>query len=232
MSIWTRIAEAIGALLEGEPLSAVFEKLTTPPEHTVGFTIAVIALGAKMAKADGRVTRDEVAAFRQIFTIPPGEEDHAARIFNMARTDVSGFEHYAAQIARMFHNRPEVLADLLEGLVFIAIADGDYHPEEDAFLDEVHRIFGLPDQTYRAIKARLLPEFSDPYQTLGVDPDASDSELRRAWRNLVRELHPDGMIARGVPPEAQRLAEQRLVVVNDAYQQIKAERARAREPVA
>ena len=229
MSIWTRISEAIGALIDGEPLSAVFDKLTTPPEQTVGFTIAVIALGAKMAKADGRVTRDEVAAFRQIFTIPPGEEDHAARIFNMARTDVSGFEHYATQIARMFRNRPEVLADLLEGLVFIAIADGDYHPGEDAFLDEVNRIFGLPDQTYRAIKARHLPDVLDPYEALGVSPDIDDAGLRKAWRDLVRELHPDGMIARGVPPEAQRLAEQRLASVNDAYELIKAERARSRE---
>ena len=229
MSIWRRITDAIGALAQGEPLSAVFEKLTTPPEHTVGFTIAVIALGAKMAKADGQVTRDEVTAFRRIFTIPPGEEQHAARIFNMARTDISGFEIYAAQIAKMFDNRPQVLADLLEGLVHIAMADGTYHPDEDAFLAEVHRIFGLPHDVFRAIKARHLPWETDPYEVLGVDPGISSADLRRHWRRLVRELHPDHMVGRGVPPEAQRLAEQRLAAVNAAYETIQAERTMAPE---
>lgn len=224
MSIWHRIAEAINALVEGEPLSAVFERLRTPPEQTVGFAIAVIALGAKMAKADGQVTRDEVAAFRQIFAIPPGEEVNAARVFNLARTDVGGFDQYARQIADMFRDRPQVLADLLEGLVYVAAADGAFHPEEDAFLTEVNRIFGLPLELFRAIKARHLPGVTDPYEILGIDPETSSAELRRHWRRLVRELHPDQMIGRGVPPEAQRLAEQRLAAVNDAYETILAER--------
>jgi len=227
MSIWKRISDAISALLDGEPLPAVFEKLTPPPEHTVGFTIAVIALGAKMAKADGQVTRDEVSAFRHIFTIPPDEEAHAARIFNMARTDVAGFDIYAGQIARMFDGRPEVLADLLEGLCYIAMADGDLHPDELAFLDEVHRIFGLPEQTYRAIKARHMPDVTDPYEILGVLPDIDDAALRRHWRQLVRDLHPDLMVSRGVPPEAQRLAEQRLAAVNAAYEVLEREREMA-----
>ena len=230
MSIWTRIGDAISALLDGESLSAVLEKLTSPPERTIAFTIAVIALGAKMAKADGQVTANEVSAFRQIFTIPPGEEGHAARIFNLARTDVSGYETYAKQIARMFSDRPEVLADLLEGLVFIAIADGSYHPDEDAFLHQVSRIFGLPDQKLREIKARHLQDFSDPYSILGLTSDVSDTELRQRFKCLVRELHPDQMIGRGVPVEAQRIAEQRLAAINDAYALIREER-RALEPV-
>lgn len=221
----------MSALVDGEPLSAVLERLTTPPERTVAFTIAVIALGAKMAKADGRVTADEVSAFRQIFTIPPGEEGHAARIFNLARTDVNGFETYARQIGRMFSDRPEVLADLLEGLVFIAMADGSYHPDEDVFLQRVTEIFGLQPQRLREIKARLCTDFSDPYAVLGVDPGISDFELRARFRTLVRELHPDRMIGRGVPAEAQRLAEQRLAAVNDAYALIRSER-RVVEPAA
>lgn len=227
MSIWKRIADAISALVDGEPLSAVFEKLTTPPERTVGFTIAVIALGAKMAKADGEVKRSEVAAFRHIFTIPKHEESHAAKIFNMARTDVSGFDVYATRIARMFDDRPQILADLLEGLVYIAMADGKVHPDEEVFLSEVHRIFGLPDHTLRSIKARHMPDVTDPYVILGVDPDISYADLRRHWRSLVRELHPDHMVGRGVPIEAQRLAEQRLASVNDAYDTILAEREAA-----
>lgn len=221
MSIWKRIGDAIAALRTGEPLSAVFEKLTTPPEFTVGFTIAVIGLGAKMAKADGRVTRDEVSAFRRIFVIPPEEEKQAARLFDMARTDVAGFEVYAGRVARMFSDRPEVLADLLEGLVHIAMADGVYHPGEAAYLDEVNRIFGLPDATYRQIKARHLPGVTDPYEILGVDPEIDDAALRRHWRNLVRELHPDRMLSRGVPEEAQRLAEERLAAVNEAWDQVR-----------
>ncbi len=225
MSIWKRIGEAISALRAGESLSAVFEKLTTPPEHTVGFTIAVIALGAKMAKADGKVTRDEVSAFRRIFVIPPEEESHAARIFDMARTDVSGFDIYAGQVARMFRDRPEVLADLLEGLVYISMADGVLHPGESDFLDEVNRIFGLPDQTYRKIRARHMPDITDPYEILGISPDVDDDTLRRHWRDLIRELHPDRMISRGVPEEALRLAEERLASVNVAWDEIQRERA-------
>ena len=102
MSIWSRISDALAALAQGEGLSAVFERLRTPPERSVGFTIAVIALSAKMAKADGLVTRDEVTAFREVFQISPEEEANAARVFNLASQDVAGFEDYARRIRGMF----------------------------------------------------------------------------------------------------------------------------------
>ena len=92
MSIWSRIADALAALATGEGLSSLFEKLRTPPEQTVGFTIAVIALSAKMAKADGIVTRAEVLAFREIFHIATADEASAAKVFNLARQDIAGFE--------------------------------------------------------------------------------------------------------------------------------------------
>jgi DnaJ like chaperone protein len=220
MSIWARIRDAIGALAKGEPLSAVFERLTTPPELTAAFAIAVIALGAKMAKADGQVTRDEVAAFRRVFHIPKEEESNAARIYNMARIEVSGFDSYAAQIARMFQSQPEVLADLLEGLVFIAAADGEYHPREAEFLEVVAGIFGIGESDLRAIRARHLPGDSDPWAVLGLVPGADAKTVRERYRKLVRELHPDQMIARGVPEEARRMAEQRLATVTNAYSEI------------
>ena len=223
MSIWKRIRDAIGALAEGEPLSAVFARLTTPPERTVAFTIAVIALGAKMAKADGRVTRDEIAAFRRVFHIPKEEEASAARVYNMARTEVAGFEIYAAQVARMFRGRPGVLADLLEGLVFIAAADGEYHPGEAEFLGVVARIFGIGEAEFRVIRARHLPGESDPWAVLGLAPGTGAEAVRQRYRKMVRELHPDLMIARGVPEEARRLAEQRLAAVTNAYGEIKQE---------
>ncbi|MEM9791363.1 MAG: TerB family tellurite resistance protein, partial [Pseudomonadota bacterium] len=137
MSIWERISEALQALASGESLSEIFARLRTPPERSVAFTIAVISLSAKMAKADGQVTRDEVRAFREVFYIPPDDEDAAARVFNLARQDVTGFETYARRIGEMFRDNTDFLENLLDGLFHIAMADGLYHEDEDLFLSTV-----------------------------------------------------------------------------------------------
>ncbi len=226
MSIWSRIAAAISALASGEGLAAVFDRLRTPPERSVAFTIAVIALGAKMAKADGLVTRDEVAAFREVFTIPPAEEQNAARVFNLARQDVAGFEDYAARIAGMFRDDHAMLDDLMEGLFHIAVADGQYHPNEDDFLHRVAAIFEISEARFRAIRTRFVPDADpDPYAVLGLEDDATVDEARTAWRQLVRDSHPDRLIARGLPEEAIRMAEKRLIAVNRAWEEISAGRA-------
>jgi DnaJ like chaperone protein len=236
MSIWTRIAEALAALAKGEPLSAVFDRLRhhAAPEASVGFTIAVLALGAKMAKADGTVTRDEVTAFRRIFTFPDGEEAHAAQVFDLARQDVAGFDAYARKIARLFNpagapicaDDHHVLVDVLEALFQIALADGSYHPGEDAFLTDVATAFGLDARCFRIVRARLVEGAPrDPYDVLGVAHDASKDDARRAWKALVRETHPDVMQARGVPPEAMKLAERRMQLINEAWREISAKEA-------
>lgn len=226
MSIWTRIREAVGALRAGEPLSAVFDRLRTPPERSVAFTIGVIALGAKLAKADGAVTRDEVAMFRAIFTIPPAEEGHAARVFNLARQDVAGFDSYARKIAALFPPRDPVLRDLLEGLFHVALADGDFHPAEEAFLREVARVFGLTDTCFRAMMGRFVPGATpDPFDLLELPHDATIHQARAAFRRMVRETHPDSLRARGVPDEAVLMAEERLKSLNRAWEEVQTRHA-------
>jgi DnaJ like chaperone protein len=226
MSLWTRITEALSALTSGESLADVFARLRTPPQRSAAFAIAVIALGAKMAKADGRVTRGEVSAFREVFTIPKAEEKNAARVFNMARTDVAGFEQYALKIAGLFGKRDPALCDLLEGLFYIAIADGEYHPAEDDFLARVAEIFGVDERAFRSLRARFVPDaVPDPYAVLGVSPDAPMDEVRRAWRVQVRASHPDQLIARGVPEEAVKLAEKHMIAVNRAWEEIQEQRS-------
>lgn len=221
MSLWTRISDAIAALTTGEGLSSVFDRLRTPPDRSVAFTIAVIALGAKMAKADGHVTRDEVTAFREVFHIPASEEANAARLFNMARTDVAGFEDYAARIKAMYGNEDRPLCDLMEGLFHIALADGEYHPGEDAFLHRVAEIWGFDDRRFTRIRAQFVADAErDPYDVLGVSPDTPLDEIKSVWRAHVRESHPDQLIARGVPEEAVKIAEKRLIAVNRAWEQI------------
>ena len=111
MSIWSRISAALAALTSNEGLAAIFDRLRADPipERSVGFTIAIIGIGAKLAKADGLVTRDEVSAFRNVFVIPPAEEANAAKIYNLARNDVAGYDAYARKIAHLFNREGEIL---------------------------------------------------------------------------------------------------------------------------
>jgi DnaJ like chaperone protein len=229
MSIWTRIADAISALANGEGLAAVMDRLraSPTPERSVAFTIAVIALGAKIAKADGTVTRDEVSAFRRIFAIPPEEEQIAAHVFNLARQDVAGFDTYATKVRAMFRDTDrDLLTDLLEGLFHISLADGHYHEDENTFLATVARIFDLDDRTFAQIRARFVEGAPrDPYDVLGVPHDAPLDTVRAAWRTAVKSNHPDVLIARGLPPEALKLAEGRIQAINQAWDEITAQRA-------
>ncbi len=229
MSLWSRIAAALSSLAHGEGLGTIFDRLraSPAPERSVAFTIAVFALGAKMAKADGTVTRDEVTTFRRVFAIPKSEEANAARVFNLARQDVAGYDAYAAKIRAMFREDDRaVLIDLMEGLFHIALADGHYHPRENEFLMQVASIFGLDDRCFKQLRARFVEGAPrDPYDVLGVTPETPLTEIRKAWASAIKSSHPDVMIARGVPPEAVKLAERRVQAINQAWDEISARRA-------
>ena len=212
MSIWGKLSgAAAGFLLGGGPIGALagafaghllFDRgldavLGAGEDSGVIFTIAIIALGAKMAKADGVVTNEEIEAFGRMFRVPPSEEANVRRIFNLARQDTAGYEAYAGQIARLFRDNPAVLEDVLDGLFEIAKADGVLHPGELAFLERVSEIFGFAPNEFRRIRASHFgPDAADPYVILGVDHAASDEEIKRTYRLLVRENHPDRLIAR------------------------------------
>jgi len=240
MSIWSRLSEVVregttslldalgtlGALVlggESETGSAPEDSRYLPTRgQQIAFTIGVIGLGAKMAKADGRVTQDEVMAFHEVFFIPPEEHKNFLRVFNLARQDVAGFESYARQVYRLFRGRPGVLEDLLDGLFHIAKADGEVHPSEVTFLQRVAEIFGFAPGEFERIRCSHVgcPN-ADPHSILGVEPDISDEDLKRAYRNLVRQNHPDAMIARGVPEEFVEIANQKLAIINDAYETLR-----------
>ena len=219
-SFWRRIADRLAVLVGACPAA-------TPPEKSVAFTIAVIALGAKLAKADGQVVRSEVSAFRRVFVIPRSEEKNAARVFDLARQDVAGFELWAQRVARMFPPGDPALLDLIEGLFIIALADGDLHEAEIIFIDEVARILGVSPAQVMAARMRHDPKRKClPCDVLGVSVDTPLPEARKRWRDLIRESHPDRAIARGLPPEAIRLAEARTRALNDAWDQFRAMRRR------
>ena len=224
MSIWTRIAEALSSIGEsvGAFLQSIVNRNPTPPEKSVAFTIGMIGLGAKMAKADGVVTEDEIRAFKQVFHIPEGELATVARVFNLAKQDVAGYETYARQIAKLFEARSAVLEDVLDGLFHIAKADNAFHPDENGFLAKVATIFGFSDADFARIRARHVAVPDDPFLILGLSPGAAPEDVRRRYRDLVREHHPDRHIAAGLPEEMIELATRRLQKINEAYDRIMA----------
>lgn len=203
---------------DGAPGDAGLAKQTT-------FAIAVIVLSAKMAKADGAVTREEVDAFKQIFHVPPEEMKNVGRLFNQARRDSHGFEPYARQVAGLFRDNPAVLEELLGGLFHIARADGVAHPKEIEFLGKVAEIFGFDETTFDRLKvAHFGSTMEDPYAILGVTRDASDDDIRSAWRKLVREHHPDTLTAQGMPEDFIDIATEKVATINVAYDEITRQR--------
>jgi DnaJ like chaperone protein len=231
MSVWGKVSGAAAGLVVGGPVGALVGALAghfivdRDSDPGVTFTIAVVALAGKMAKADGVATDQEFEVFRRIFGVPPQEEANVRRVFNLARQDIAGFEHYAGQIARLFRDNPAVLEDVLDTLFEIAKSDGVLHPCEARFLERVAEIFGFSPNEYRRIRAsHFAPELTDPYVILGVSYVADDEELRQTYRRLVRENHPDSLIARGVPAEFIKLATDKLAAINAAYEKIQLER--------
>ncbi|HWA02690.1 MAG TPA: TerB family tellurite resistance protein [Rhizomicrobium sp.] len=232
MSIWGKLGGAAAGLLTGGPIGAVLGALaghflidrgTADPD--VVFTIALIALSAKMAKADGIVTADEIRVFERLFRVAPEEEANVQRVFDLAQRDTAGFEVYAGQIARLFAGNPAILEDILDGLFEIAKADGVLHPGEAEFLEQVADIFGFAPNEFRRIRAsHFEPDAADPYVVLGVAYDADEDEIKHSYRRLVRENHPDSLIARGVPEEFVRLANDKLAAINGAYEKVRRER--------
>lgn len=244
MSIWGKILGGAAGFAIGGPLGALLgaaaghavDRMNDPePEgadgtRSIAFTIGVIVLSAKMAKADGTVKRVEVDTFKRLFDVPPEEMGNVGRVFDLARRDSAGFEVYARQIASLFSPRDPVLEDLLESLLRIAEADGEVHESEVAYLRAVASIFGFGDDDFRRIMAEhcvTCDRAADPYTVLGVVPGADAAAVKAAHRRLVQEHHPDRLIAQGLPQEFIDLATDRLAAVNAAYDAIQKSRRTA-----
>ncbi|WP_366657108.1 TerB family tellurite resistance protein [Fodinicurvata sp. EGI_FJ10296] len=246
MSVWGKILGGAAGLAIGGPIGALIgvvlgagmdilsdsdfglvslSKGDRDRTKSIAFTIGAIALGAKMAKADGRVTRDEVTAFRQVFRIPPEEEENVGRVFNHARQDSAGYEPYARQLAGLFADRPNVLQELLLCLFHIAKADGKITGAEVAFLSDVARIFAIDDETFETIRAAEMgPDETDPYQVLGVKRTSEPEQIKRRYRELVKAHHPDRLSAEGLEADLIRTGAQRMAVINAAYDRIAKDR--------
>jgi len=229
MGVWGTLLGTAAGLLLGGPLGALagaaaggaadlaVMRLASPERAQVAFTVAAIALAAKMARADGVASASEFATFERLFAVPDHERANATRFYNLAKRSTAGFEAYAAQAAALLGPGSPVLEDLLEALLMIATTDG-VHPAELAYLETVATRLGFDTAHYARIRARhIAPSPDDPYTVLGVAPGADAATIRAAYLTLVKTYHPDRHIAAGTPPEFIRVAEARMAAINTAY---------------
>ena len=233
MSIWGRLSAATREVSVGGQIGSLFGSRAaseqSPPEavcdNEVPFTVGVIVLSAKMAKADGTVATYELDAFKEAFKVSAAEMKQVAPVFNSAKRDAANFEDQADQLVTVLRGDRKLLEDVLDGLFHIAKADDEVGREEEKFLAEVAKRFGFSASEFDSIKARHI-SFArrNPYDVLGVKPSVSDDELERHYRKRLEDDDAEQLVARGVPKEFAVIAIEKRAALSDAYDAIMKER--------
>jgi DnaJ like chaperone protein len=222
MSFWRKIAGLAARNLDEAECDVCPPGL---PGEDPAFSTAVTALGAKLAKADGEAQTGEWLAFSEVFRSDAASEGNVRRLYQLARQTTRGFESYARRLQKRYRPCPQLLEDVLDGLFYVATSDGVVTAEELAYLQRVSELFGQSPLVFRRLKATHLgAEAGDPYVILGVAHDASDAEVRAAWKAILSEAHPDRARARGLPDEFIEVAEAKAAAINSAFDQVMSER--------
>ena len=239
MSIWGKIIGGATGFAFGGPIGALLgsvaghaiDKIKTKkklPEETalkqIGFTIGVIVLSAKMAKADGKVTEEEIKAFKEKINVPDNEIKNVAKLWDQAKKTTDGFEVYAKQISDLLGRNSSVLEELLNLLITIAQADGKITIPEIKYLKKVGDIFGFSNVDFERIYSSKSGVYTDPYKILGVSRNATVQEIKRKWKQLAINHHPDRLISQGVPEDLIQKSTSRLKEINNAWDTIQNQR--------
>lgn len=241
MSFWGKIIGGVTGFMTGGPIGAVLgAAMGHAADSGVGradltallgskeqlFAVSVVVLSAKLAKCDGPVKRVEIDAFKRMFRIPPENMAEVGQLFDQAREDAQGFEAFADRVGQAFADNKVMLEDVLAALFAIARADAALTRGEVAFLQRVQVGFGLDAAAWERARDGQGPRAQqepgvDPYSILGLPANATDEEVRATWRKLMRENHPDTLLARGVTPEFSKRATDKVAEINNAWDRIK-----------
>ena len=216
------IGALIGSMIGGRISSARrsgFQRSFAPPKQV--FAIALIILTAKLAKADGHVSKEELIAIKDKLKIPEHEIDQVGKIFNKATEDSLGYEPYAQQIAQIYKSNPAVLDEVINILFYIAEADSNVSDSEATMIKKIAKIFGLSDSQFEGIKeSRKSSDKLNPYIVLGCDPNDDFTSIRKKYLLLSKEHHPDILMNKGVPQEVIEESKKKMRAINSAFDQI------------
>jgi len=216
------IGALIGSMLGGRISSARragFQQSFARPQQV--FAIALIILTAKLAKADGKVSKEELIAVKNKLKIPDHEIDQVGKIFNKAKEDSLGYEPYAQQIAQIYRNNPAVLDEVINILFYIAEADGKVSDSEITMMRNIARIFSISQSQFEGIReSRKGSDKLNPYVVLGCDPNEDFASIRKKYLSLSKEHHPDVLVSKGVPQEVIEESKKKMRAINSAFDQI------------
>lgn len=245
MSIWGKLLGGAAGFAIGGPIGAILGAMAgnafdnkknrsfnqsqiSQNQKQQIFTISFIILSAKLAKSDGQVTNDEIQAFKEKFNISNSELTKVGKIFNEAKKDVHGYKEIADQVGLLFSDNKILLEEMLNNLFFIAASDGQISLKEIEMLKSISQSFSFNEEIFQRIfQINLNNNSSDPYKILGVTRDNSNKEIRNKWIELSKELHPDNLVAKGMPQEFIKQSNKELAAINLAYDKIKEIRAKS-----
>ncbi|MCF8035378.1 MAG: TerB family tellurite resistance protein [Desulfobacteraceae bacterium] len=192
------------------------------------FFVAAFSMLAKLARVDGEVTDEEVASIRRFMTEDLGlnteSRQMAEKIFNTALHAPQQFEEFAAQFYQQFHNRPELLELMIDILLRVSVADGKMDESEEALIQKAVRIFQIPDSDYQSMKSGYVSVSENSYSVLGCSPGDDNETIKKQYRKLVRDYHPDTIASKGLPEEFVNFAHDKFREIQGAYEEIQKER--------
>ena len=185
------------------------------------FALSLIVLSAKLSKADGQVSREELMAVKDKLKIPENELDQVGKIFNKAKEESTGYEPYAQQIAQIYRGNINVLEEVINTLFYIAEADGKVSDAELKMIEHIAQIFGLNEIQMNSIKeSRKSSDKLNPYIVLESKPGDDLQIIRKRYLNLSKEHHPDLLISKGVPQEVIDESKAKMRAINSAWDQV------------
>ena len=185
------------------------------------FALSLIVLSAKLSKADGQVSKEELIAVRDKLKIPESEIEQVGKIFNKAKQESTGYEPYAQQITQIYKNNQNVLEEVINILFYIAEADGNVSKSELDMIQHIAQIFGLNQSQFNSIQeSRKSSGKLNPYVVLGSNPEEDIQAIRKKYLQLSKENHPDMLISKGVPEEVIEESKKKMRAINSAWDQI------------
>ncbi len=204
------------------------QSLSNGEEAQMTFFVAAFSMLAKIAKVDGQVSQKEIDSIELFMTrdlnLDSKSRKSAVNIFRQALHSQETFEAFAMQFYRAFSAQPRILHLMMDILIRVSAADGGIEVEEDHLLIQAADIFNMSQGDFKRLKSKYVKEANPNYAVLNCDESASNDEIKKQYRKLVTEYHPDKIAAKGLPEEFTTFATEKFVEIQEAYNVVRKER--------